>query len=160
MNFNLVNLVKETHLRTMSKAVVYRISTVITVMAVAYFIFNDLSVAGGMGLTAVIMGTSVYYLHDRLWLLLGWDRNEDGKDGVIRSTIKMITYRVLIMFAIALSVKLVTAATNNQASNEQIINFVLIQTVINLFFYFLIERLSNLVSWGKIKKIESETGEK
>lgn len=142
--------VKETHMRTVAKTVAYRVSTIISVMAIAYFIFNDLAIAGGMGFMAIFLGTALYYLHDRAWLFLKWNRDEDGKDGVTRSTVKTITYRVLTMVAVALTVKLVTGG---EASNTEVATFVIAQMVVNLALFFTIERIFNMLEWGKIKTI-------
>ena len=146
-----MEIVKETHVRTTAKTVIYRISTIISVMAIAYFIFNDLAIAGGMGFMALFLGTALYYLHDRIWLLLKWNRDTEGKDGVTRSTVKTITYRVLTMVAVALTVKLVTGG---EASNTQVASFVVAQMVVNLILFFIIERVFNVIEWGKIKTAE------
>ena len=143
-----MEIVKETHSRTMTKTLLYRILTTISIMAIAYFVFNDLAIAGGMGLMGFLVGTIVYYLHDRAWLFLKWNRDEDGKDGATRSTVKTITYRVLIMIAVALTVKIVTGG---QASNEQVASFVIIQMITNLILFFVLERIFNVIEWGKIK---------
>jgi len=142
-------MIKETHMRTTLKALTYRVSTVISVMAIAYFIFNDLNIAFGMGFMALFLGTIIYYLHDRFWLLLRWNRDTEGKDGMTRSTIKTITYRVLVMVAVALTIKMVTGG---EANNEQVGVFVLMQMLVNLFFFFIIERIFNLIEWGKINE--------
>ena len=146
-----MEIVKETHVRTTAKTVIYRISTIISVMAIAYFIFNDLAIAGGMGFMALFLGTALYYLHDRVWLFLKWNRDTEGKDGVTRSTVKTITYRALTMVAVALTVKLVTGG---EASNTQVASFVVAQMVVNLILFFIIERVFNVIEWGKIKTAE------
>jgi len=146
-----MEIVKETHARTTAKTVSYRASTIVSVMAIAYFIFNDLGIAGGMGFMSLFLGTAIYYLHDRIWLFLKWNRDEEGKDGVTRSTVKTVTYRVLTMIAVALTVKLVTGG---EASNTQVASFVIAQMVVNLILFFIIERIFNVIEWGKIKTTE------
>lgn len=144
-----MEIVSETHIRTTVKAITYRISTVISVMAIAYFIFNNLGIAAGMGFMALFLGTIIYYLHDRIWLSFKWNRDIKGKDGLIRSTIKTFTYRLLVMIAVAFTVKMVTGG---EANNEQVGVFVIMQMLVNLLFFFLIERFFNLVEWGKINE--------
>ena len=151
-----MEITKETHARTIAKTVAYRISTMISLMSIAYFIFNDLAIAGGMGLMGLVVGTTVYYLHDRVWLLLKWNRDENGKDGITRSTVKTISYRILIMIAVALTVKMVTGG---KASNEQVAGFVFAQMIVNLALYFLIERIFNVIEWGKVKVTADENSQ-
>ena len=142
-----MEIVKETHARTLAKTITYRISTIISVMAIAYFIFNDIGIAMGMGAMALFLGTALYYLHDRVWLLLGWNRNDEGKDGLTRSTIKTISYRIITMVAVGLTVKLVTGDDSTAA---QVGGFVLAQMLVNLGLFFLVERIFNVIDWGKI----------
>ena len=148
-----MEVVKETHARTVAKTVAYRIGAMISIMAIAYFIFNDLAIAGGMGAMVIFLGTALYYLHDRVWLLLGWNRDGEGKDGLARSTAKTISYRVIIVIAMALTVKLVAP----DSTNTQVGGFVLAQLVANLGIYFLVERIFNAIAWGKIVENQTNT---
>jgi uncharacterized membrane protein len=139
--------VQETHLRTVAKTIAYRIGAMISIMAIAYFIFNDLAIAGGMGMMVILLGTTLYYLHDRIWLFFGWNRDNEGKDGLTRSTLKTISYRVIVMIAMALTVKLVAP----DSTSTQVGGFILAQLIANVVIYFIVERIFNIINWGKVK---------
>jgi uncharacterized membrane protein len=141
-----MEIVKETHIRTLTKTILYRILGTLGVMTIAYVMFNSVEVALKMGLAVVVLGSAIYYLHDRLWLFFNWKRNEKGEDSVSRSILKTILYRILVMIAAALTVKFITGSNDN----TQIASFVIAQMTLNLIIYFVLERIFSFVLWGKI----------
>jgi uncharacterized membrane protein len=141
-----MEIVKETHVRTLTKTILYRILGTLGVMAIAYIMFNSVEVALKIGLAAVVLGSAIYYLHDRLWLLLNWKRNEKGEDSIFRSILKTVLYRILVVIAAALTVKFVTGSNDN----AQIASFVMAQMILNLVIYFILERAFSFIQWGKL----------
>ena len=141
-----MEIVKETRKRTIVKAIVYRILSVVAIVILSLLFGASTQSAGLMGLVVVVVGTTIYYIHDRLWLLTGWARDFTGVDNIKRSIIKTIVYRILVMIAGFITVKIVLGSTNSDA-----VAFTIAQAIINLMFFYILERIFNLISWGKIK---------
>jgi uncharacterized membrane protein len=61
---------KETHLRSIIKSLSWRITATITTMLIAYLITGNYEIAIKIGGIEVFLKLLIYYLHERLWLLL------------------------------------------------------------------------------------------
>jgi hypothetical protein len=140
-----ISVVKETQTRTIVKAVIYRFFSVVAIMLLSLLFGASMASAGIVGLIVIVLGTTIYYIHDRLWLRTRWARNEQGIDDVKRSVLKTIIYRALTMvvgFLIALFVL--------NSNNSNAVLFAVAQAITNMTFFFIVERVFNLISWGKI----------
>ncbi len=58
---------KESPLRSVFKAISYRIVGTITTALLAWFVTGDLGVGVTIGLLELAVKTAVYYLHERVW---------------------------------------------------------------------------------------------
>lgn len=58
---------KETHLRSLYKAVSWRITGTIDTFLVSWFVTGTTSLAAGIALTEVITKVALYYMHERIW---------------------------------------------------------------------------------------------
>jgi uncharacterized membrane protein len=134
----------ETHLRTIAKLVVYRVIVIITLMLMVLAAGGSDAQAGAVGLAVLIVGSIVYYLHDRVWMLFPWARSADANDAKKRSLVKTICYRLIIMVVAFITFKVVGM------DNQQSAGLAVIQAVVNMFFYYAVERVFNRLSWGKV----------
>ena len=134
---------RETHRRTLTKTVLYRLLSVIAIFVLSLAFGASGSTAGVLGLGAVVFGTLAYYVHDRVWLRFAWLTHGD-QETKSRSLIKSVTYRIVVLFiAFGLAKVFLTAST------ETALLFTVIQMVINFALYYLVERVFNFISWGK-----------
>lgn len=108
--------------------------------------------AWSMGLIVLIIGSTHYYLYDRLWLYIPWKRSTEGNDSRVRSIVKAVIYRVTAMMSIAITARLVFADSNLIAFLVAFGKFILASIT-----YFVIERVFNVIEWGKVKPVEVDT---
>jgi uncharacterized membrane protein len=134
----------ESHVRTIAKLVVYRVIVIISLMLLVLAWGGSEAQAGAVGLAVLIVGSIVYYLHDRVWMLFPWARSTDATDAKKRSLAKTICYRLIIMVVAFITFKVVGL------DNQQSAGLTLAQAAVNMFFYYVVERLFNRISWGKI----------
>jgi uncharacterized membrane protein len=138
-------VVTETHSRTVVKTVLYRILSIIGAMAVTLFFGASASTAGKFGLVVLIAGTIIYYLHDRVWLFFGWNRNNMGNDSIKRSLAKTVIYRLIVLVVGFITAKVLVTDDNGTA-----MTITLVIMLINLVFYYVLERVFNRIQWGKV----------
>lgn len=97
------------------------------------------------GFVALLVGMLWFYLYDRVWLFIPWHRNNEGEDTKTRSAIKSILYRLVVI--------LMTAATARAIFTDSNFTAMLMagsQFVSNILIYFVLERVWNKITWGKI----------
>lgn len=138
-------LIKETHLRTTLKAAIYRVLSVSMAISLTIVYGATLEQALRFGLVALLVGMLWFYLYDRVWLFIQWNRNEEGKDTKTRSAVKAVLYRLVVI--------LMTAATARAIFTDSNFTAMLMagsQFVSNILIYFILERVWNKVAWGKI----------
>ena len=58
---------KESHLRSLTKAVSWRIFGTLTTMAVSYVITGKASTALFIGLSEFVLKIGIFYAHERVW---------------------------------------------------------------------------------------------
>ena len=137
--------VQETHLRTIWKTIAYRICSVAVIMLLSLAFGATTAQAGAMGFWVVIIGSVIYYLHDRIWSIFNWRRNSVGDESKWRSTAKTILYRIITMIAAMILARTVMTDNNSTAAA-----FGVSQFVINMILYYIIERIFNKVQYGRI----------
>ena len=69
----------ETHVRSMAKAVSWRIVATLTTMLLVFAFTGNLVVSGGVGLTEVLSKMVLYYFHERAWNATGFGRIPKAK---------------------------------------------------------------------------------
>ena len=134
----------ETHSRSLAKAIVYRILVMITVGVMVSALGGTAAQAGAVMLAVFFIGFAVYYIHERLWLLTSWKRSSSASDHWVRSVVKTISYRVIIMIVAFITFKLILGQ-----DNATTLAMTVAQTVINMGWFYIIERISNRIAWGK-----------
>jgi uncharacterized membrane protein len=66
----------ETTRRSIVKTVSWRITGSSATFLIAYILTGNFAVAGVIGVTQMISNTILYYIHERLWNKVNWDRND------------------------------------------------------------------------------------
>ncbi len=61
---------KESHLRSLLKAMSWRILATLTTVLIAYFITGEIDIAIMIGSIEFVLKFLIYYLHERAWQLL------------------------------------------------------------------------------------------
>ena len=60
-------VIRESRLRSVLKALSWRVLATLTTIAIAYFIVGDVKVALKIGAVEVVAKMLIYYLHERAW---------------------------------------------------------------------------------------------
>ena len=60
-------VIRESRLRSVLKALSWRVLATLTTIAIAYFIVGDVKVALKIGAVEVVVKMLIYYLHERAW---------------------------------------------------------------------------------------------
>jgi uncharacterized membrane protein len=138
-------IIKETHTRTTLKAAIYRVLSVSMAISLTIVYGATLEQALTFGLVALLVGMLWFYLYDRVWLFVPWHRDEEGKDTKTRSAVKAVLYRLVVILITA-----VTARAIFTDSNFTAMLMAGSQFVSNILIYFVLERVWNKITWGKI----------
>jgi hypothetical protein len=138
-------IIKETHTRTTLKAAIYRVLSVSMAISLTIVYGATLEQALTFGLVALLVGMIWFYLYDRVWLFVPWHRDEEGKDTKTRSAVKAVLYRLVVILMTA-----VTARAIFTDSNFTAMLMAGSQFVSNILIYFVLERVWNKITWGKI----------
>ncbi|MDP6868714.1 MAG: DUF2061 domain-containing protein [Acidimicrobiales bacterium] len=147
--------------RSIAKAISWRIVGTIDTLVLSFVVLSVLGsffgleessgadrakTAAFIALTEVVTKMTLYYLHERLWLRMHWDRTLDEgghyRDGRRRSATKTATWRVL---ASADTMVLGLVFTGNLATAISIGGF---EIITKLVLYFFHERYWARIRWG------------
>ena len=140
-----MNPVTETHTRTISKAALYRVLSVGMAISLTMIYGATLQQALTFGVIALFWGLAWFYLYDRVWLMVRWNRNNEGVDTKTRSVVKAILYRLAVISFSAFTARVIFTDSNFTA-----LLMAGSQFMMNLLLYFILERIWNRVKWGKI----------
>lgn len=141
-----MSTITESHPRTLTKTILYRVLSIISAMTITVIMGAGMNAAGNVALFMMIIGTAMYYIHDRVWLLFSWDRT-DGQDSRRRSLAKTIVYRLLVVVAMVVTARLFVS--DDMATN---ITWAVSSMIVQLGIYFGLERIFDRMSWGKVTK--------
>jgi uncharacterized membrane protein len=70
----------ETHVRSIAKAVSWRIVATLTTIFLVYVFTGNLVISGGVGLTELLTKIVIYYVHERVWNAIGYGRIKNPKE--------------------------------------------------------------------------------
>lgn len=137
--------VTETHSRTLLKTIAYRVLCTIAIYLIAVALGAESAASGTLALTIVVLGTVLYYAHDRVWNLIDWHKDSVGQESARRSIVKTIAYRLLtVVIAVILARLIITD------SNQMAISFAVSQFIVNMLLYYAVERAFNKLHMGRI----------
>jgi uncharacterized membrane protein len=146
--------------RSIAKAFSWRVVGTLDTLVLSFVILNYLGpvfgledsagdnakTAASIALTEVATKMTLYYLHERLWSRLHWDRTVDDeghhRDGRRRSATKTATWRVLASLD---TIMLALIFTGNLATAISIGGF---EVGTKLVLYFFHERAWARIHWG------------
>ncbi|MFH1321730.1 MAG: DUF2061 domain-containing protein [Bacteroidota bacterium] len=63
---------KQTHIRSIAKGIVWRCIATITTTVIAYIITGEPLIAVEIGLAEMGIKILIYYIHERVWLRIKW----------------------------------------------------------------------------------------
>jgi uncharacterized membrane protein len=140
----------ETHLRTIIKIISWRILITVSHMVNALIVTGSLLMGIKIAGLALIINSALFWVHERSWNILQWNRRENEKltfaEGQPRSISKIITWRVLITVSNFVIPFIMTGSWGQAAL------FAGMATVVNMILYWSHERLWNFIRWGKTIK--------
>jgi len=65
----------DTSTRSLVKTISWRITGSGTTFAISYLVLGDFSVAGTIAITQVTLNTILYYVHERIWNKIAWQKH-------------------------------------------------------------------------------------
>jgi uncharacterized membrane protein len=129
---------KETHMRSLSKGVLWRIISIVVLAIITYVYTRDLLVVTLVTAISNVTFLLIYYIHERLWLRI---QRPTGK--VQRSIAKMFTY-ITLCGVITMS----TITYFVTGSLEAMAGITLTYVVIKHILYICNELIWEKISWG------------
>jgi uncharacterized membrane protein len=144
----------EKHPRTIVKAVTWRVLLTISHIVNAFIATGSLIVGLKIAGLATVINSVLYWSHERVWNWWQWNRKDDEKrtfaEGQPRTISKMLTWRVLITCSNFIIPYIMTGSWGSA------VIFAGLATAVNMLIFWSHERVWNIVTWGKEKKIEEE----
>jgi uncharacterized membrane protein len=138
------NLTRDTHSKTLVKTICYRLISVLITVVLTLVLGGNLAQALAMGTIVMSIAIMHYYIYDRLWLYIDWQRSSSGNDSQTRTLVKSVIYRITALLVTAAIARMVFADTNLIAMLLASIKF-----VVNLAAYYMVERVFNAWHWGR-----------
>lgn len=129
------------------KGITWRIVGTVDTFLLAYFILGEFKLAGPIALIEVATKILLYFMHERLWNLLPWGRN-NGHVSHIRSITKGVSWRIFG----TIDTILISWIYSGNPLGALKIGFSEIITKILLFYIH--ERIWAAVKWGRISHSE------
>lgn len=139
--------VTEKQTRTLAKLIAYRVFSFVTSILLTLAFGGTHIQAAMMAFSGLAIGSVHYYLYERLWLLIKWQRDTNGVDSRRRSITKAVIYRITVLFVMMAMARVIFISDNVTAFLLALTKFTL-----NAIAYFILERMFNKFEWGKIKK--------
>ena len=65
----------DTSTRSLVKTISWRITGSGATFAISYLVLGDFSVAGTIAITQVTVNTILYYVHERIWNKITWQKH-------------------------------------------------------------------------------------
>ena len=65
----------DTSTRSLVKTISWRITGSGATFAISYLVLGDFSVAGTIAITQVTLNTILYYIHERIWNRVTWQKH-------------------------------------------------------------------------------------
>jgi uncharacterized membrane protein len=135
---------EETQSRTISKTVTYRVINTLVTFLMTLMVFDvSTALAGSVALAQIVVGSTIYYIYDRFWLLSAWARSQ-GFEAKKRSIVKTIGYRLIVLIAGFIVARLILTT-----SNETALEWTIISMLLSMVVYYIHERVWNKFNWGK-----------
>jgi uncharacterized membrane protein len=69
----------ETHTRSLAKAISWRIFATLTTVLLVFVFTGNLVVSESVGLAELVSKIVIYYVHERVWNLIGFGKAQKAK---------------------------------------------------------------------------------
>ena len=66
------DVIRDSHLRSLAKALSWRLLGTLSTATVAYFVTGELETAAIIGGVEFVLKFFIYYAHERVWVWLSW----------------------------------------------------------------------------------------
>ena len=133
--------------RTLAKVVSWRVLLTTSHVVNGFIATGSFIVGLKIAGLALIFNSFLYWLHERLWNFLQWDRKENDrltfKEGNPRSLSKMVSWRILITVSNFVIPFIITGNWGQAAI------FTGLATVVNMILFWSHERVWNLFPLGR-----------
>jgi uncharacterized membrane protein len=137
----------DTHGRALAKAVSWRAVGTADTFLWSWLITGHPAAAGAIASLETFTKIALFYLHERLWRLVGWAPNAR-----LRSVAKAVSWRLvgsIDTFGLSL---LVTGNVRHAASIASV------EALTKIGLYYLHERVWRRIAWGRLEAAEAATG--
>jgi uncharacterized membrane protein len=139
-------MMTDTHKRTIIKTISYRVINTLITFLMTFLLFGvSAALAGSVALAQIVLGSTIFYLYDRVWLRVSWARKDIHED-VKRSIVKTIGYRLIVLCAGFIVARLILTS-----SNETAVWWTITLMVLSMMFYYVHERIWLKIKWGRIE---------
>jgi uncharacterized membrane protein len=139
-------MMPDTHKRTIIKTISYRVINTLVTFLMTFLLFGvSAALAGSVALAQIVLGSTIFYLYDRVWLRVSWARENIHED-VKRSIVKTIGYRLIVLCAGFVIARLILTS-----SNETAVWWTITLMVLSMMFYYVHERIWLKIKWGRIE---------
>lgn len=140
------NKLSDKHLRSLVKALTWRITGTVTLISITYLATEDFDISLFLGGVDIISNIILYYLHERIWAFVDWGKTiatlmgfEDKK----RSLTKTISWRILATPYLIIVFYFFTGKPVLATG------IAVMDLMANLIEYYIHERIWNKIAWGK-----------
>ena len=72
----------DSHIRTIIKAVSWRVIATLSTMTIVFLFTREIILSLGVGLVEVIAKITFYYIHERTWHKISWGKNKHPLSGL------------------------------------------------------------------------------
>lgn len=138
----------EAHLRSVVKAVSWRVVGSIDTLVLSYLVTGNLVWAGSIASVETLTKIFLYYLHERAWRRVGWGRTGAGHR---RAVVKGISWRAV---GTADTFVLSWLITGHLGSAASIASF---ETVTKVMLFYVHEQIWSRIGWGRTAQVEPTT---
>lgn len=70
---------KESHSRSLAKAVSWRMTGTADTFIISWLITGEWTLAGAIAITEIVTKIGLYWLHERVWNRIDWGRHQDQR---------------------------------------------------------------------------------
>lgn len=136
-------MLKDTRLRSLTKAITWRVVGTLDTILLAFIFTQDITKAISIGLTEVLSKIIIFYFHERIWNFIRLGRSSDGPK-IYRSLTKTISWRITGTLDTILLTFLFTGQVDTAISVG------VTEVATKLILYFIHERVWAKVKWGRV----------
>lgn len=144
--------------RSLAKVVSWRVIQTISHTVNGFITTGSWIIGLNIAGWALVINSTLYWLHERGWNRLQWARMQDGSQDTFlekwtRSLSKTVTWRVLITIS---NFVIPFIVTGNLLIS---LSFLTLATLLNMVLYWAHERAWNYLQWGKQMRQEVISGQ-